>query len=97
MWVKENVAIPPFHPDDVTLLFADTDMPVGLFVNHNDPTECFASFHSDECIIKVLKLAGTTGWMGTHNDLKLSRSRAEMLLIIENVYRLKGTVSCTPE
>ena len=35
---KEEVTIPPFHPDDVTLLFADIDKLLGLILNHNDPT-----------------------------------------------------------
>ena len=28
--VKEAAALPPFHPDDAILLFADLERPVGL-------------------------------------------------------------------
>ena len=61
-------------------------MPVGLILNHNDPTESFVLFHSDEYNIpEALKLAGTTKWMGTHMDLKVEVSRVEMVLIIEKL------------
>ena len=59
--VKEEVIIPPFHHDDVILLFADIDRPIRFIINH-DPIECFVLFPSDEYITQVLKLAGTTEW-----------------------------------
>ena len=59
------------------LLFADVDRPVGLVINYNDPVECFISFQSDEHITEVLKLIGTTEWMGTDVEIDLRRLRAE--------------------
>ena len=81
--LRKDAAFPPFHPDDVTLLFADVDRPVGLIINHNDPTECFVLFQSDKYITDVFKLAGTTEWMGNHVDIKLGRPKTERVLIIE--------------
>ena len=45
----------------------------------------FCGIFSDEFISRMLKLAGTTEWMGTHIDLTLGRPRAELVLIIERV------------
>ena len=58
--VKEDVTIPSFILDDVTLLFADVGLPVGLIINHNDTTEHFILFQNNEYITEVLKLASTT-------------------------------------
>ena len=38
-------------------------------------------FSSDEFIPKMLHLAGTTRWIGTHKNLKLDRTTAKVILI----------------
>ena len=80
--VKEDVTIPPFTPDDVTLLFSDVDRPGGLVINHTDPTEYFILCQSDEHIPEVLKLVGTTEGMGTHMEIDLRRPGAELVVIL---------------
>ena len=79
--VKEDVTIPSFTPDDVTLLFADVDRPVRFIINHNDTMECFILFQSVEYITEALKLAGTTEWMGTHLETELRRPEAWLIYI----------------
>ena len=60
--VREDVTIPPFRPANVTLLFADVERPVGLVINHKDPTECFILFKSDKHITGILKLMVPQSW-----------------------------------
>ena len=60
--VKDDIAISPLHPVDVTLLCADAHT---YDYYHNIPKEYFVSFQSDECITDVLTVPGTTEWMGT--------------------------------
>ena len=78
-------AFPSFQPDDVILLSADLDRPTGLVLNHNDPSECFAIFSSDTYIAEILKLTGTTEWLGTHMDLTLEKPRTELVLMTERL------------
>ena len=37
---------PEYTPDDIVFLFGDVIRPVGLILNHNDPTECYVLFPS---------------------------------------------------
>ena len=88
--VNEDVTISPFIHDDVTMLFSDVDRPVELFINHKDPTECQIIFQSDDYITEVLKLAGTTEWIGTIMDIDLRRPRAELVLIAKKLVEHKA-------
>ena len=38
---KEVEDFPTYTPDDIVFLLGDVIRPVGLILNHNDPTECF--------------------------------------------------------
>ena len=65
---KEDVIISPFTLNDVTLLFVDVYIPVGLVNNHNDSTDFFVLFQNDEHIIEVCKFIGTqNGWEPLQN------------------------------
>ena len=36
--------LPEYTPDDIVFLFGDVIRPVGLTLNHKDPTECHVLF-----------------------------------------------------
>ena len=38
---KLEEGFPSYSPDDIVFLFGDVVRPVGLILNHNDPTECY--------------------------------------------------------
>ena len=37
---KLEEEVPSYSPDDIVFLFGDVVRPVGLILNHSDPTEC---------------------------------------------------------
>ena len=57
---------PSFSPDDICLLFDDIATPVGLVLNHNNPSECFVFFSDPDYVPDILKLIDTpSGWAPT--------------------------------
>ena len=54
---SEEEEFPPFSPDDIILLFGDVAKPVGLVLNHNNPSECFIISPNSEFVPDILKLA----------------------------------------
>ena len=67
--MEKEFEIPPFHPDDVAMLFGVIDMPVGLILKHNDPSVCF-------CYLPVMNLSlKFLVWLGPQIKLQ------ELLLI----------------
>ena len=42
--IAKKEEFPEYIPDDIVFLFGDVIRPVGLILNHNDPTECYVLF-----------------------------------------------------
>ena len=48
--------LPEYTPDDIVFLFRYVIRPVGLILNHNDPTECHVLFPSAAPMSDIFKL-----------------------------------------
>ena len=79
-----------YSPDDIILLFGDVAKPVGLVLNHNNPSECFVIFPNSESVPDILKLADTIRWVGTHMNLTVDRPRVEIICIIAKLLKDKA-------
>ena len=54
--------LPEYTPDDIVFLFGDVIRPVGLILNHNDPTECHVLFPPAAPMQDIFNLRTDLGW-----------------------------------
>ena len=57
--LKPEEEFPSFSSDDIILVFGDIAKPLGVVLNHNNPSECFVIFPNSETVSDILKLADT--------------------------------------
>ena len=86
----EEEEFPSFSPDDIILLFGDVAKPVGLVLNHNNPSEFFVIFPNSESVSDILKLEDTPKWVGTHMNLTVDRPTVEIISIITKLLEDKA-------
>ena len=55
-------------------------MPVGLVINHNDPTVGFILFQSAKHVSALLEVVGTIEWMGTHMEIDFEKIQSRVCI-----------------
>ena len=64
---------PDYTPDDIVFLYGDVIRPMGLILNHNDPTECHVLLPPAAPMSDIFKLTENPSWVGTHIKLGLHK------------------------
>ena len=75
---KEVEDLPEYSPGDIVFLFRHVIRPVGLILNHNDPTECYVLFPPAAPMQDIFNLSETPSWVGAHMQLGLCRPQASV-------------------
>ena len=70
--------LPTYTPDEIVLLFGDVIRPVGLILNHNDPTECFVLFPPAAHMQEIFNLGENPSLVGAYMQLVLDRLLADI-------------------
>ena len=81
--------LPEYTPDDIVFLFGDVIRPVGLILNHNDPTECHLPFPSAAPMADIFNLIENPSWVGTHLKLGLHKPQASIFQIVSKLLQDK--------
>ena len=81
--------LPEYTPDDIEFLFGDVIRPVGLILNHNDPTECHVLFPPAAPMSDIFKLNENPSWVGTHMKLGLHKPQTSILQIVNKLLQDK--------
>ena len=55
-----------YSPREIVFLFGDVNRPVGLILNHNNPTECFMLFPTAGPMQEIYSLSENPLWVGAH-------------------------------
>ena len=86
--------LPEYTPDDIVFLFGDLIKPVGLILNHNDPTECHALFSPVAPMQDIFNLAENPSWVGTHMKLGLHKPQSSIFQIVNKLLQDKALEEC---
>ena len=71
-----------YTPSEIVFLFGDVIRPVGLILNHDDPTECIVLFPTAAPMQKIYKLSENSSWVGAYMQLMTERPQAEIFPIV---------------
>ena len=71
-------------------LFGDVIRPVGLILNHNDPTECHVLFSPAAPMSDIFNLTENPSWVGTHVKLRLHKPQTSILQILSKLLQDKA-------
>ena len=86
MQVKSSAKIeeehPIYTPSEIVLFFGDVIRPVGLILNHNDPTECFVLFPTPAPMQDTYSLSESPSWMGAHMQLMIIKPQPNIFPIV---------------
>ena len=58
-----------YTPSEIVFLFGDVIRPVGLVINHDDPSECFVLFPTVAPMQEIYSLSENPSWVGAHMQL----------------------------
>ena len=83
--VKLEEEFPSYSPDDIVFLFGDVVRPVGLILDHNDPTECYVLFAPAAPMQDIFNLVEAPSWMGAYVQLGLHRPHASIFPIVSKL------------
>ena len=81
--------LPEYTPDDIVFLFGDVVRPVGLILDHNDPTECHVLFPPAAPMPDIFNLIENPSWVGTHMKLGLHKPQASIFQIVSKLLQDK--------
>ena len=81
--------LPEYSPD-IVFLFGDVIRPVGLILNHNDPTECHMLFSPAAQMSDIYKLMENPSWVGTDMKLGLHKPQTSILQIVHKLLQDKA-------
>ena len=82
--------LPEYTPDDIVFLFGDVIRPVGLILNHNDPTECHVLFPPAAPMQDIFNLTENPSWVGTHMNLGLHKPQTSIFQIVNKLLQDKA-------
>ena len=71
-------------------LFGDVIRPVGLILNHDDPTECHVLFPSAAPMQDIFNLIENPTWVETHMMLGLHKPQASIFQIVSKFLQEKA-------
>ena len=60
-----------YTPSEIVFLLGDVIRPVGLVLNHDDPSECFVLFPSAAPMQEIYSLSKNPSSMGAHMQLMI--------------------------
>ena len=72
-YAKVEEDLPTYTHSEIVFLFGDVITPVGLILNHDDPSECFVLFPTAAVMQKIYKLSENPSWVGAHMQLMIER------------------------
>ena len=82
--------LPEYTPDDIVFVFVDVIRPVGLILNHNDPTEYHVLFPPAAPMSDIFNLMENPSWVGTHMKLGLHIPQSSILQIVNKLLQDKA-------
>ena len=82
--------LPEYTPDDIVFLFGDVIRPVGLILNHNEPTEWYVLFPPTAPMQDIFNLDETPSWLGAYMQLGLHRPQASVFQIVSKLLQDKA-------
>ena len=71
-------------------LSGDVVRPVGLILNHNDPTECYVLFPPAAPMQDIFNLVETPSWVGAHMQMGLHKPQASIFQIVSELLQDKA-------
>ena len=60
-----------YTSSEIVFLFGDVIRPVGLTLNHDDPSECFVLFPTAAPMWEIYSLSENPSWVGAHMQLMI--------------------------
>ena len=87
---KHEKDFPSYTHDDVAFLFGDVIRPVGLVLNHKDPSECYVLFPPAAPMQEIAQLVEDPSWVGTLLQLGLHKPPSGMLTIVSMLLQDKA-------
>ena len=82
--------LPTYTPYDIVFLFGYVIRPVGLILNHNEPTEYFVLFPPPAPMQEIFNLGENPSWVGAHMQLVLHRTLADIFHIVTKLLQDKA-------
>ena len=82
---KVEKDFPYYTQDDVVFFFGDVIRPVGLMLNHKDPSECYVLFPPAAPMQEIVGLAEDPSWVGTSMQLGLHKPSSSMLSVVSKL------------
>ena len=70
---------PTYTISDILFLFGDVFKPVGLILNHDDPSECFVLFPSAAPMQDIYSLNESPSWVGAPMQLTIQKPHLSIL------------------
>ena len=87
---KLEKGFPSYPQDDVVFFLGDVIRPVGLILNHKDPSECYVLFPPVAPMQEIVGLAEDPSWVGTSMPLGLHKPPSSMLTIVSKLLQDKA-------
>ena len=79
-----------YTPNDILFLFGNVIRPVGLILNHDDPSECFVLFPSAAPMQDTYSLNESPSWVGTPMQLTIKKPHLSILPIVTKLLEDKA-------
>ena len=79
-----------YTPNDILFLFGDITQPVGLILNHSDPSECFVLFPSAVPMQDIYSLNESPSWVGASVQLAITKPHSSILPIVTKLLEDKA-------
>ena len=71
-----------YTPSEIVFLFGDVIRPVGLILNHDDPSECFVLFPTAAAMQEIYSLSETPLWVEAHMHLVIKKVHPNIFPIV---------------
>ena len=78
--VEENFLT--YSPSEIVFLFGDVIRPVGLILNHDDPSGCFVLFPTAAPMQEIYSLSENPLWVGAHMQLVIKKPHPNIFPIV---------------
>ena len=82
--------LPDYTPHDIMFLFGHVIRPVGLILNHNDPTECHVLFLPAAPMSDIFTSTENPSWVGTDMKLGLYKPQSGILQTVNKLLQDKA-------
>ena len=79
-----------YMPNDILFLFGDITQPVGLILNHSDPSKCFVLFPSAAPMQDIYSLNESPSWVGAPMQLEITKPHPGILPIVTKLLEDKA-------